>query len=437
MSRSCADLASLGDRDSSKMLLHHSQVLQPLYVQQPPPPNRPPGVYATKYVENYQPVSCSLLQGLNLKLAFDYSERRFCLSWNIDSSSKFEPLDISRGTISISGLHGEEWDIPLHGPIFPFVPSATLRSHKIPSTCQSAEITVELSAPGESSSPEIASIASSATASHLSRELNNVCFFFPRTQQRIWSNESVLRKSSPYFETLFSSDFAEASASPSSPLEQSSPRSPPPPYDYDDSDVDTHLEEAPLLEPDLMTKREEEKGFETFPFKTIRVLDTTYNTYLAVLVWISTQHIMFAPLKSRTHNLSSFGDSPTAQRQKAVSKLRQESKPGLPTPVSPKSVYRLAHLLELADLQALALTNFKSQLTNQGAFYELYGDVSCTYSAVQAVAMEYVVKNWNLVKESAAARKVKQKLDNGEGSSAMALIGFELSKELMKKYGPK
>ncbi|GAA5894519.1 uncharacterized protein JCM6883_002126 [Sporobolomyces salmoneus] len=415
------------------MLLYHTEVLRPLYVHQG----------HGSYVTTPQPVKCALLEGLNLKVAIDYQNKRFCLSWDIQSSSNFKPLQIRGGTITIGGAHlfSDRWEIALEGSTFPpgFATSATLYGPKFQyPTHHEAPITIKLAAPGESLVTDFALIASNVTASLLSREPNNVCFFFPRTRQRIWSNETVLRKASSYFETLFSSDFAESTASQSSPSEQPSFQSPLLPYTYDDSDVETDVEKAALVEPDLASKQEEEKGFETFPFKTIRVVDTTYNTYLAVLLWISTRYISFAPLRSQfPDSQSTSEDSPCVQRQKAVQKMKQESKPGLPIPVSPKSVYRLAHFLELSDVQALALEKFKSQLTTQGAIEELYGDVSCSYPEVQAIVLEFVVNNWNSVKSSTGATRIEQKLENGEGNSAMALIGFKLSKKLGERSGSK
>ena len=75
--------------------------------------------------------------------------------------------------------------------------------------------------------------------------------------------------------------------------------------------------------------------------------------------------------------------------------------PPLPLPVSPKSVYRLATLLKLEHLQALALDAFKERLTVANVAEELFGDAAVQFEEIKAVAMGFATANWAAVQQSA------------------------------------
>lgn len=90
-------------------------------------------------------------------------------------------------------------------------------------------------------------------------------------------------------------------------------------------------------------------------FHEVVITDTAFATYQACLVWIASGHISFSPLSSTRR----VGGIDTPARSAATSSADLDA----PHKVSPKSIYRLAHLLSLADLQALALKSFASRLT--------------------------------------------------------------------------
>ena len=168
------------------------------------------------------------------------------------------------------------------------------------------------------------------TASFLSRQPNNVCFYFLRTRQRLWANEGVNRGASPYFETLFTSGFAETSEA--SKLDHSSEVEELPPYEFEDSDAE--LDET--MDPE---KKPRDEGYDVFPFKTIRITNTSVTTYFAVLLWISTGYISFAPLTS-CFSLSSNSTIRAEERRPAIAAPGKESSPdGSLQVASPKSVY--------------------------------------------------------------------------------------------------
>jgi len=184
-------------------------------------------------------------------------------------------------------------------------------------------------------------------------------------------NEGLLRNESPYFEQLLSSAFAENSLSSASgglasvhslsgngaqPLESSDP-SPRPsdnceadpadflPYTYDDSD-----EELDDLSP--KGGRKEETRDQKTPFKLVSITDSTYTTYLGVLCWICSRHISFAPLSSAfTYSFEEDAMDLGNNRFSTLESTILSQKHTLPVPASPKSVYRLSHLLMIPELQ--------------------------------------------------------------------------------------
>ncbi|GAA5928045.1 uncharacterized protein JCM15063_006067 [Sporobolomyces koalae] len=219
----------------------------------------------------------------------------------------------------------------------------------------------------------------------------DVCLNFSKSSKRIWASSRVLTKASPFFRSLLSSGFAEGSGS----TMTAHPVNPHFPYTFDDSDAEDD------------GKPEEETAKKTnIPVpsgvKVVNVTDTAHSTYFAVLVWISTEVIEFAPIRSTFYK--EIGNSDTAQaraaRTAAVKALRDRPQTEEFTVASPRSVYRLAHLLELHDLAKLALENYAHQLTISGVLYELFSDVSYSYPDVQELVLNYVVKNWENAKKT-------------------------------------
>jgi hypothetical protein len=242
----------------------------------------------------------------------------------------------------------------------------------------------------------------------LSRISSDVCFVFPRTGQRLWASEAFLVQASPFFKQILSSEFVEGSSS--SPRAQtaassSSKSQPFDAYSFEESD-----EETDVLE---VKKRPSKQSASTESHKTITVTDSAYSTYFALLLWLQSRHISFAPLVS---TYRSDGKSrASAFSAHSLSNLASISSSSdlLPPPVSPRSVYRLAHFLEINELADLALSDFRSQLRPETVAYELYSDVSSAYSTVRDIALDYTVDHWKVVKESPALKDIEGKVLEG------------------------
>lgn len=189
----------------------------------------------------------------------------------------------------------------------------------------------------------------------------------------------------------------------------------------DDSDGETILDDHPTY------KTQSKECRQNHPFRKVTIRETSFVTYQAVLAWVHVGHIAFAPLRSTFPDfLNREKDSP---RKDAIVKIVAQD-PLLPHPSSPKSVYRLAHYLELDDLQKLALQSIQQQLTFKNVAHELFSEISLRYPNVQKVALEYAIQNWKSVKDSQAMKVIEQQMDAGELNSAAGLICLKLARGL-------
>ncbi|TKA52513.1 hypothetical protein B0A53_04889 [Rhodotorula sp. CCFEE 5036] len=208
----------------------------------------------------------------------------------------------------------------------------------------------------------------------------------------LWTMADFLGKASGYYKALFASGAAETVSlrrskrqrgpnvtSEEKPLAGAA--DPDPSVDWEDSDDET---DAFLVERDWMSC-------------TTTKQDTAELDY---------QQIEFAPIRS-SHALSS--DELVTKRKASLATSLGEH-PTLPPPVSPKSVYRLAHLLEREELQKMALDSFASGLTISGAAAELFSPVSLAYEKPRKVVVDFVVKNWNEVKATEAWQAARAKV---------------------------
>ncbi|BGP05485.1 hypothetical protein JCM10049v2_001291 [Rhodotorula toruloides] len=245
--------------------------------------------------------------------------------------------------------------------------------------------------------------AKHATESLTAQVPQDVALVFPSSQRVLWATVKALSQASPYLKELLESDFSEGS--PQTSFDAAFETAGLVGSEFDDSDDETDTREV--------NTAPASNGEPKAPFKLVRIAQTSYTTYAAVLVWISSHHIAFAPLRSTSRSEELSKDlavqACAASRDSSIAKDAN-----LPAPASPKSVYRLAHLLRLDALAALALENLKSQLTPKNASYELYSDVACCYPAVRDVVLAYVVEHWNEVGKSKAASEMQDKAEQGE-----------------------
>ncbi|KAK4704554.1 hypothetical protein P7C70_g1659, partial [Phenoliferia sp. Uapishka_3] len=228
----------------------------------------------------------------------------------------------------------------------------------------------------------------------------DVRFRFHRngTSAELWANAATLREASPYFESLLSSNFKEgrrvciletpvANALPSKAGEDDL---------GEDSDVD-----------DLPNQRSFAQTPPRHPVHQIDISSHSYATYRAVLCWIITSHIEFAPL---TSTFSDVNKDAKVARKKWISDDFVKTAHHC-IAVSPKSVYRLAHFLELPVLQAVALKAIKSNLRVENILIELIGDAATTFEEIREVELKFAAKHWSKIKEHQSAEALAESMD--------------------------
>lgn len=238
----------------------------------------------------------------------------------------------------------------------------------------------------------------------------------------LWTSAPFLSASSPYFKTLLRSGFSESmrKASKRARTSASAPSSSATvdngDKDFDDSDAETDAalcedEASPLSLHDLSQHAD-------LSYQEIVVHQTAYSTYRAVLRYFQTGFLRFAPLAS-----SCLPVLASAKKSRAdLVKERRDAEPSLPIPVSPKSTYRLAHLLGCEPLQRACLVEFGRQLSVVNAAYELFDNASQVYAEWRKVALAYVVREWVRVTASDGWRDLQARIARDEIPGAAPIL---------------
>ncbi|WRT65011.1 uncharacterized protein IL334_001952 [Kwoniella shivajii] len=202
------------------------------------------------------------------------------------------------------------------------------------------------------------------------------------------------------------------------------------------------------------------------PKKTrVVIRDAAWSTWWAVLYWIYTDIIYFAPLTSsfehqlprRPSNIpSNATNSTTNVAESTEPKTRKEwihrwmieheidSRSSFsghhterrngddddddddegdlvigPRPVSAKAIYRLADKLDLPSLKLRAFQHICAGLTAGNVPAEVFSRFSSTYEDVRKVQVAFFLKHWSEIKKSETMTQIWQQIRNGKH------VGFE------------
>lgn len=230
------------------------------------------------------------------------------------------------------------------------------------------------------------------TLSSATIESHHDVLFLWKGNKRIRANSKMLSQASPYFKTLLESDFKEGNKQTSYEDEEVP--------SGQDSTKDDDLEDSDFETDSLCTIYEDEplrkKQKCEQPFHVIRPRSAS-TTYRSLLVYLYTDQINFAPLTSTFSSLESAENSSPRPRLQSLQKPQSQDK-AFPLPTSPKSIYQLAHLLDLEQLKARAIDNFLSQLTIKNVIQELFKEVCFTYDELRDVALKFAGAHWQEVK---------------------------------------
>ncbi|KAG2057852.1 hypothetical protein BDR06DRAFT_969173 [Suillus hirtellus] len=192
---------------------------------------------------------------------------------------------------------------------------------------------------------------------------------------------------------------------------------------------------------DWMKSTAPAKGKEIAGPKKMRVFirDVAYATYRAVLYYIYTDVIVFAPISSSFNSTAqkkpptivstaqapsdsqsnlldlpkagSSTETPTSRREWI--RKWQQNHPGRPSPCSAKAAYRLADKLGLLDLKERAYQHIQKSLTVDNIPYEVFSPFSATFSDVRKVQVSFFLEHWGDIRSSDAMRSVWQQIRIG------------------------
>ncbi|PFH53913.1 hypothetical protein AMATHDRAFT_136448 [Amanita thiersii Skay4041] len=171
------------------------------------------------------------------------------------------------------------------------------------------------------------------------------------------------------------------------------------------------------------------------------VRDTAYSTYRAVLFYLYTDSIVFAPLSSSftssdetspivtsantsvtaldvqgssgTAKKSTKGGMPPAVSRKEWIQEWCSTNPGRPVPCSAKAVYRLADRIGLMELKERAAQHIYNSLSVNNIPYEVFSAFSATYDEIRKVLVDYFLSHWDEVRISKTMKTVWQQIRNG------------------------
>jgi len=238
----------------------------------------------------------------------------------------------------------------------------------------------------------------------------------------LYADTMVLRSKSPYFARLMHRGGSQKPSSDSvaTPGAQS--------LIYEDSDMDTDDDEAKggrsqeslatesatsAAPSEPLSKKRKLKLSSTQEENTmlsIFISDASYRTVRAILYYLYSEYIVFAPLSSYFTEKNYPGRS----RKDWIGGYLEEN-PTYPAPVSSKSVYTLATRYQIPTLQVAAIHHFNLYLGQDNVSTELFGDFCRLHELPRTLAIECAIKNWGSVRGSKqwvdAAQEAKVKLD--------------------------
>ncbi|KAH8924875.1 hypothetical protein BT69DRAFT_36941 [Atractiella rhizophila] len=146
--------------------------------------------------------------------------------------------------------------------------------------------------------------------------------------------------------------------------------------------------------------------------RKIVIKDANYSTYKALLFWLLSGLIEFAPLRSRERAkiFKSTSEDPGANFASVRNIFKnaiEKDEHGLewttcPLPCSPKSIYRVATAYGIQDLKTIALDHLLNSLTPQNVTFEIFSPFSARFEAVKEMEIDYLIANWGRVSRSRA-----------------------------------
>ncbi|SCV71208.1 BQ2448_2796 [Microbotryum intermedium] len=183
----------------------------------------------------------------------------------------------------------------------------------------------------------------------------DVRFVLDGSEKKLWENATFLASRSSYLADLFSSGYSES------------------------------LMEAVRPQECKIASR------------TVRITEGSVEDYQAAFVWLRTGHILLSDL------LEASG-----------SKCTDFTAGDGPKPVLARSIYAVAHYLQISALSELALRCIEDCLTPTTAAQYLVDEWCSIYDEPREMVISYAVQNWAKVKLTCAMKDAIAKRGNGE-----------------------
>ncbi|KAI0761405.1 hypothetical protein BC629DRAFT_1597304 [Irpex lacteus] len=145
---------------------------------------------------------------------------------------------------------------------------------------------------------------------------------------------------------------------------------------------ETESSQSFKLEEDVPTEIDEAFRMEDKESKCkyrIMIPDIAANTWQAFVYFIYTGHIHFAPLESEGKDF-----------RRAEQAKHKEKNPSLPPLCSPKSIYRVAHHFDIAELKELARKDLMSKVTPKTVAKEIFSKFSSMYEDILHAQLQFL-----------------------------------------------
>ncbi len=152
------------------------------------------------------------------------------------------------------------------------------------------------------------------------------------------------------------------------------------------------------------------------------VPDSSYFTFSALIYYLYTDLVDFAPLTSSFLPAHLSSSSPFSEQDEGRSVARamyeaHERRKALiwdyagenqdkPMPVSPKSMYRLADKMQLHELKQRAQEDIAKKLTVHNIVWEVFSGFTAQYPEIRKIETDFLLRNWAQVKKSPAMKNI-------------------------------
>ncbi|KAG0146591.1 hypothetical protein CROQUDRAFT_107077 [Cronartium quercuum f. sp. fusiforme G11] len=169
----------------------------------------------------------------------------------------------------------------------------------------------------------------------------------------------------------------------------------------------------------------------TQPRTIVEVTDAAYTTYKALLYFLYTDSITFAPLTSTYECLKdaaeSNGQKFEYESRKAFVQATVSINNNQPENVicSAKAIYRLADKLNLVELKSRAYDHITRSLTVQNIPMEVFSAFTNAFEEIRKVEIEFMLSNWNELRDGKTLYKVLKFMPNFSEIWSLILIQLE------------